>query len=159
MDPAFLALIFGLVFWIPGISVLLGGLSLIYGIKYFIHESHESNKNAISVIGMILGIIGIFQPIFLSIILFLIGNVSLIRKLEYFGYIELFIPIHIITIILFIPIFLILSFSKMDKFKVGIIALASGFILSLLISLPHALNWYPPGRDLVEILFAILPIV
>lgn len=150
-----LSLILGLLFWVPVFGVLIGGLAIIYSIKSFI----ENDEHLIPSISILLGAMGVFQPVLLMIFSVITGFSGLAKFLFTLGYGDLVIPIHVFTMIFFSPIFLILFFFKVSRFKVSIISLVLSFIIAVALTLPHVMAIYPSGFDAVEILNALLPVL
>ncbi|MDP7196526.1 MAG: DUF4190 domain-containing protein [SAR202 cluster bacterium] len=156
---AIASLILGLFLWLPIFGIIFSGLALIFGINSLINQHRnpkEYSGKAFSILGIILGIIGLLFPIILPIFLILIGAIGMLRFLDLWGLTDYVIPIYGLSIMFFFLLFAILGFTRLMTFTKSIIALISGFIISIFIVLPHTIAAYPAGFNIVEIFTRIL---
>jgi hypothetical protein len=80
----------------------------------------------------------------------------MLRFLDLWGLTDYVIPIYGLSIMFFFLLFAILGFTRLMTFTKSIIALISGFIISIFIVLPHTIAAYPAGFNIVEIFTRIL---
>jgi hypothetical protein len=156
---AIASLVLGLFFWLPIFGVLCSGLALIFGITALMNckqNPQEYDGKILSVIGIVLGAIGLFLPVIITIFLLPIGT-QMFTFLENYGFSDLLMPVYIFTLNFFFFIFALLGFTRLRAFTKSTCALISGFILSIAIVLPHVMNLYPIERDIIQIFHYSFP--
>ncbi|MGV8171138.1 MAG: hypothetical protein ACP5OA_00420 [Candidatus Woesearchaeota archaeon] len=147
----------GLLFWLPILGVLFSGLALIFGIFSLKKLGQEEENKTLAIIGLFLGGIGfIFSSIGVTIMGLLYP--SLVLSMQDGGILDTLWPIYSLTLSFSLLVYAILHFTDIDAIKKSIISLCSGFLLSLLLSIPHIFSLYPNAEvDIVNFLNQALP--
>jgi len=135
---------------------MFSGLALIFGIFSLKRVGQAENKS-LAIVGIVLGGIGfVFSSIGIMIMQFVYP--SLVSLMQDTGILDCTWPIYSLTISFALLIYAILTIKNIENIKKAIISLCSGFLLSVLLSLPHVLGLYPtPGSDIVNVLNMALP--
>ncbi|MCP3682894.1 MAG: DUF4190 domain-containing protein [bacterium] len=152
---AIASFVLGLFFWFPLFGIICTGLALIFGINSLVNHHRnpkEYGGTVFSILGIMLGIVGLLLPIILPILLILIDELRISRFLYESGLLEIIWPMYGITIMFFLLIFAILGSTKLKTFTKSIIALTSSFSISIILVLLHATGSYPMGYSIVEII-------